>query len=84
MTGNLITMVFYIVCSYIVFRQGKLYEKVQGGCYSEPLEEKIMPDKFEDLAHKLIATGSLGYKGVSVDCFSFQGEEGKDNVSFGF
>ncbi|XP_078350917.1 uncharacterized protein LOC144635712 [Oculina patagonica] len=58
------------------FKGGKLYEKVQGECYSEPLEEKIMPDKFEDLAHKLIATGSLGYKGVSVDCFSFQGEEG--------
>ena len=74
-------MVFYVVNSYIAFRQGKLYEKGPEGCHSEPLEEKIMPEKLQDLPLKLVATGSLGYKGVSVDCYLFHDDdEGKVNL----
>ena len=40
-----------------------------------------MPELLEDMPLKLIATGSLGNKGASVDCYSFQDkEEGEDNV----
>ena len=67
---------------WTISRQGKLYEYSPEGCYSEPLdpEEKILPEFLKDLPLTHIATGLLGYKGASVDCYSFQDDEGKDNV----
>ena len=35
-----------------------------------------MPEKLQDLPLKFIATGSLGYKGVSVDSYSFHDDGG--------
>ena len=63
-----------------ISRQGKLYEYSPEGCYSEPLDEKILPEFLKDLPLTHITTGLLGYKGASVDCYSFQDDEGKDNV----
>ena len=60
--------------------QGKLYESSPEGCYIEPLEEKILPEFLQDLPLTHIGNGSLGHKGASVDCYSIQDDEGKDNV----
>lgn len=65
---------------WIICRQGKFYEYSPEGCYREPLEEKILPEFLQDLPLTHMATGSLGYKGASVDCYSFQDDEGKDKV----
>ncbi|XP_020604318.1 uncharacterized protein LOC110043218 [Orbicella faveolata] len=58
------------------FKEGKLYEHSPEGCYSEPLEEKTWPEFLQDLPFTHITTGLLGYKGASVDCYSFQDDEG--------
>ena len=41
----------------------------------------MLPEYLQDLPLTHIASGSLGHKGASVDSYSFQDDEGKDNVS---
>lgn len=40
----------------------------------------MWPEFLQDLPLTHSATGSLGYNGASVDCYSFQDDEGKSNV----
>lgn len=40
----------------------------------------MLPELLQDLPLTHIASGSLGHQGASVDCYSFQDDEGKDNV----
>lgn len=64
------------------FKEGMVYESSPEGCYSEPLEEKMLPEFFQDLPLTHIASGSLGHQGASVDCYSFQDDEGVGVVTF--